>query len=134
MHSVWMAFRECGWPSWLCLLMGLAGLAAGFVGLVLLATKLRGAAWIAGGIAVFLGLSTVGVGVVGRQVGLAKVEAILGDPDLGIDPSQLERIRAAGYQEASQCVSVGAGAGALPFVMGAFAVGIGLALRKKTPA
>src|SRR5262249_55930128 len=122
MHDMWMAFRECGWASWLCLLIGFGGIAAGFVGVVLLATKARGAAWIVGSIAVMLGFGAIGVGVLGRQMGLARMEeALEGD---GIDPSQKATIRAIGTEEAGQCVKVGVGTGALPFLLGALAVGV----------
>jgi hypothetical protein len=126
------AFRECGWAAWLCLLIGFAGSGVGLVGVVLLAAKQRGAAMGAGVIAVALGALAMGAGVVGQQSGLSRMEAALSGTS--IDPSQKERIRAVGTLEASRCISVGAGTGALPFLLGAVAVGLGLALRKQPAA
>jgi hypothetical protein len=40
-------------------------------------------------------------------------------------------ILAVGREEAAQCVKVGADAGALPLVLGALAVGLGLAIGRK---
>src|SRR5277367_3865602 len=115
------AFQECGWAAWLCLLIGFVGSGVGLAGLVLLATKVRGVAAVAGGVAIALGVLAVGAGFFGQHTGLAMTEAALsGD---SVDPAQKERIRAVGTAEAGQCVKVGAATGALPFVMGAVAVG-----------
>ncbi len=122
------ALRECGWAAWLCLLIGFAGAGVGIVGVILLATKARGAAMGAGVVALALGVLAVGTGIFGQQSGLARMESAISGTS--IDPSQKERIRAVGTVEAAQCVSVGVATGALPFLMGAIAVGLGLALRK----
>jgi|HubBroStandDraft_2_1064218.scaffolds.fasta_scaffold1442555_1 hypothetical protein len=122
------AFRECGWAAWLCLLIGFVGIGVGIAGLVLLATKARKAATVAGVVALALGFLAMGAGLLGRQSGLAVMEAAISGTS--VDPSQKERIRALGTAEAAQCVNVGAATGALPFLMGAVAVGLGLALRK----
>jgi hypothetical protein len=122
------AFRECGWAAWLCLLIGFAGIGVGLVGVILLATKARGAATGAGVAAIALGVLAVGTGLFGQHTGIARMEAAISGT--AIDPSQKERIRAVGNAEAGQCVAVGAATGALPFVMGAIAVALGLSLRK----
>jgi hypothetical protein len=69
------AFRDCGMASWLSLLIGLAGAAAGVVGLVLLGTTKRGAARVAGAVAALLGVLALVTGVVGRQMHLSEVTA-----------------------------------------------------------
>jgi hypothetical protein len=70
----------------------------------------------------------VGTGFLAQHTGLARTEeAIAG---AAIDPSQKARIRAVGTVEAGRCVTVGAGTGALPFLLGTVAVALGLALRK----
>jgi hypothetical protein len=125
-----LTFQECGWTAWLCLLIGLVGVGAGLLGFVLLGAKVRVGAWIAGGAAIVLGVTAVGAGLLGQQLGLRATEsAVAGE---SVDASQKARILAVGAEEAAQCVKVGAAAGALPLVMGALAVGIGLALRQKT--
>lgn len=132
MHSVLEAFKACGWAAWLALLAGTAGIGTGLVGAAMLATKARGFAWIPGAVAVLLGLGAVSVGLLGRSMGLARVDEALGYPGVEIDATQREMIRRVGTEEANQCVTIGASLGALPFVIGAAAVGIGLALRNKT--
>ena len=129
MHEAWLSFRECGWASFLCLLIGVLGMGVGFVGVVLLATRARGAAWIVGAVAAVLGVLALGAGLLGRATGLQRTEAAISGSS--VDPSQKERIRAIGAEEASQCIAVGAATGALPFLTGALALGIGLSLRKK---
>jgi hypothetical protein len=129
MHAAYESFRECGWASFLCVLIGMMGVVVGLVGVVLLATKARNGAWIVGTVALALGVLSLGAGLLGRATGLARTEAALSGAS--VDASMKERIRAQGMEEANQCISVGAAAGALPFVMGALAVGIGLAVRKK---
>jgi hypothetical protein len=131
MQVAWAAFRDCGWASWLCLLIGFAGTGAGIVGVGLLACVAwrRGASAI-GVVALALGVLALGSGLLGRQTGLGNTEAALASA--GIDPSQMMRIRAEGAREANQCVFIGAGTGAVPFVLGAITVGIGLALRRES--
>ncbi|WP_437544867.1 hypothetical protein WME97_37215 [Sorangium sp. So ce367] len=131
MLGVLEAFKACGWAAWLALLAGTAGIGIGLAGAGMLATKARGMAWIPGAVAVLLGLSAVSVGLLGRSMGLARVEEALGYPGVEIDATQREMIRRVGTEEANQCVNIGASLGALPLVIGAAAVGIGLALRNK---
>ncbi len=134
MSSAFEVFKDCGWPAWICVLLGAAGLTAGFVGLVFLLTRARSVAWIPGAIALLLGGGALSMGVVGRQWGLSRMEEALTSARGEIDPSQEQRIREQGTIEAGHCVSVGFGAGSLPFVMGGLAVAIGLVLRKKPAA
>jgi disulfide bond formation protein DsbB len=128
MHASWMAFRECGWPSFLCLLIALIGLGVGFLGVILLLTRSRNAAAILGVVAIVLGVATLGAGFIGRQRGLALSEAAVSDTSF--DPSQRARILAMGEAEATQCIKVGSVMGALPFLLGALAAAVGLATRK----
>ncbi len=134
MHSAFEVFKDCGWPAWICVLLAAGGLTGGFVGLVFLATRARSVAWIPGAIALVLGGSAVGMGLVGQQWGLSRMEEALTSAKGQIDPSQEQRIREQGGIEAGHCVNVGVGAGALPFLMGGLAVAIGLTLRKKASA
>lgn len=124
-----MALKECGWPAFLCLLFGGAGIAAGFIGMMLLLTKARRIAWFVGLVAALLGLSAIAGGLLGRQLGLARLESALVSAD--IEPALRDRIREVGTAEAGQCVTIGAGAGALPILFGLFGLGIGLLVRKK---
>ena len=129
MHDAYEAIRDCGWAGWLCLLIALPGLAAGVIGLVMLQTKARGSAWVAGVVAAGLGLGALGTGVAGRQLDIARV--IAATSSHAIDPSQRDRIRAVGLEEANQCVRIGTISGGLPFALGALAIGVGLATRKR---
>lgn len=127
MQSVWAAFRDCGWASWLCLLLGLAGTCAAIVGVALLASNGRRGSAVVGGVAIALAVLALGSGVVGRQAGLGNMEEALAAVN---DPSMVLRIRAEGTQEANQCVFVGAGTGALPFLLGAMTLAIGFARKR----
>lgn len=131
MHSAFEVFKDCGWAAWLCVLLGFAGIAAGFVGLVFLLTRARSVAFIPGAIGLLLGGGAIGMGLVGQQWGLSRMEAALTSARGEIDPSQEQRIREQGSLEAGHCLTVGFGTGALPFVMGGLAVAIGLVVRKK---
>lgn len=129
MSDAFEAFKECGSGAWLCLLLGVMGAAAGITGAVLLATTTLRAARIAGSIAIAFGVLSLGAGLLARQMGLTLVEgAVAGE---SIDPAQKARILAVGRAEANQCIKIGAATGALPFVLGALAVGVGLGLRKE---
>jgi hypothetical protein len=129
MHSAYESFRDCGWAAWLCLLIGLAGAAAGVLGVALFAGKVRGAARVFGILALAAGVLSLGTGLVGRETGLSRTRAAVSGES--IDPSQRARILALGAEEANQCIAVGAATGALPFILGALAVGLGLALQKE---
>ena len=109
---------------------------AGFVGLLFLATSARRHAWIPGAFAVLFGLAGVSAGFLGRAVGLARMEAIFADPEMaeGLSAQDKARIREMGTQEAGQCVKIGGFSAALPLLLGAASVGIGLAVRKKSAA
>lgn len=129
MISILHSLRDCGWAAWLCVLIGLAGTLAGLVGVVLGAFRKRGPASFLGVVAIALGLLAVGTGMGGRVLAESKVESVL--VGAAINPSMKERIRAEGMAEASQCVVIGGFTGALPFLLGAVAMAIGLALQKK---
>jgi hypothetical protein len=131
MHAAWEAFHDCGWAAWLCLLIGLLGTCVGVLGVALLATNRRSAAQAVGAFAIGVGILSFGAGVLGRVTGMRNVEAALSSGT--IEPSLAAEIRAEGTHEAGQCVTVGAGCGALPVLLGALAAGIGLALQKEPP-
>lgn len=133
MHGPLEAVKECGWAAFLAIFVGAAGVAVGVIGLVLLATRSRSAAWIPGAIAVLLGLGAVAAGVVGRQIGMSRVEEFVSSPSPDIDPHQRQMMLELGTMEANQCVKVGFTLGALPFVLGLVAVGLGLAVGRRPP-
>lgn len=126
------AFRDCGAFAFLCLLIAAAGMTAAFVGVVLLLTKARRAAWIPGIIAVLAGFGAIGAGVLGRQLGMARVEAAVATP--GLEERDIRMLRAEGEKEANQCVKIGFATGSLPFLLGGVAVAVGLVVRKKSDA
>ncbi len=128
MGGPWTTFQECGSPAWLCLLLSLPALGAAVVALALAVGKTRGTARIVGLVAVCLGVAVLGVGALGRQMGLAKTEGALSGAS--IDDETKARIRAEGTKEANGCVEVGGVLGALPLLLGAAAIVVGLAAAK----
>lgn len=130
MAGGWWIFQECGWPSWLCLL--LAALAFTLV-VIAFGAALLGArtslllAWLALGFS----LSPLGMGAAGVEVGRARVDRALSGPF--VDTSQSERIRAEGYREAGSCVAVGGAFSALPLLLAAATLATAYALRRKPP-
>ncbi len=126
MQGALVSFRECGWPGWLCLFFGMAGLGLGSLGAVLALMKLRTAANVSGGIAMALGVLAVVTGIIGRIHGENVVNGVLDS----VDPGQRDLILAQGMKEAAQCVRVGVGTSILPFVLGAVAVVIGMSVKR----
>jgi hypothetical protein len=129
MGGLLSSFRDCGWPAWLCLLIGFLGAGSGSLGLLLGALRKPLAARVFGAMTLVLGLLAVTTGFVGQSLGNAQTEAALsGD---SVTPDQKALIRAEGTREASQCVPVGAGTAALPLLLGALGIGLGFASQKK---
>ena len=127
MHSVLRSFNDCGWPAFLCVLIGAVGLILGGVGALLGALKSHTSARVLGGMAVVLGLLAGCTGLVGKVRG----ESVVAEVTAGnnISPDQRERIRAEGMKEAAQCVTIGLGTAALPVVLGVLAVALGMGLQ-----
>ncbi|HET7539622.1 MAG TPA: hypothetical protein VFK05_07115 [Polyangiaceae bacterium] len=128
MAKAWWAFQECGWPSWLCLLLTLLGFA--------LAVAVFGAALLRARTSVLLGwmalgfaLSPLAAGALGQESGRAKVDGVLSAPS--IDATQRERIRLEGYREAQSCVAVGGALSTPPLLLAAAALVTAYALRRK---
>lgn len=120
MSEAWYAFQSCGWPAWICLLLGIlaAPLALG----ALLAGLLRSSwsrllAWAALGVS----LAPPAMGAIGQQRGRALTDSVIDSP--AVDPEVRERIREEGYKEAAACLTVGGVTGAVPlaFALGALA-------------
>jgi len=96
--------------------------------MVVAALRVRVATLLAGA-ALGVALLPAGVGVVGRSLGRAKVNAVLSGG--GFDPEQRERVRVEGYSEANSCVVVGGALTAVPFSLAVIAFGTAYALRRK---
>jgi hypothetical protein len=129
MHSVYQSVQMCGSAAWLSVLLGLAGTIMGLIGVGMLAGESRRSAPRLGVIAIVLGLVAVGAGLVEQQMARSIMQAALASPTL--DPSQKGLVIGRGTLGASRCVTVGAVSATLPFVLGALAVGLGIALRRK---
>jgi len=128
MEGGWQLFQQCGWPSWFSLLLGLVAFALSIVALAVALFRARARRFIAW-LALIVALLPLGVGALGMQLGRAKLErAISGGM---IDPSQRERIRDLGYQEAESCVAVGGAFSAAPLLFALIAVVLGYALPRK---
>ena len=119
--------RECGGPAWLAILLsGLALATAAAALIVTLTVRARAAGLGVAIVALMLSLSIGVLGLLGKSWGLRKMEEALQGDGIGIDPSQMARIRAEGTQEASECVSVGLIFMLLPLLIsgGALTVGV----------
>ena len=125
-------FRDCGIWSFLCLFIGAMGLLAGVVGVALALTKARGAAWIPGAIAVLAGLAAISGGLMGRQMGLARLEAAIASAADELTPDDKRRLREQGHKEANGCIPIGFVTGSGPLLLGGISVAVGLLLRKKS--
>jgi len=124
----WWAFQECGWPSWLSLLLSALAFAFSIAafGLALLRAHAPvGMAWLAVGFA----LSPLGMGAMGEQIGRSRVDRVISGPFA--DASQRERIRAEGYREARSCVAVGSTLSVPSLLLASVALASAYALRRK---
>lgn len=108
------AFRECGPPAFVILLMAVVGLLLGLVAFAIAFARPK-IGLIVGSIALLLAFATPIAGVVGMARGRAKVEEALRGGS--VDPAYEERIRQQGNLEASQCTSLGAFGSALPLLV-----------------
>src|SRR5262245_51608491 len=103
MAELWWSFAQCGWAAWMVLLLSIFGSAFGMVALIVAIIRPRAGVYVAAG-ALALALAAPAMGAVGQQMGRQKVNAVLSSDD--IDPSEVERIRAQGYSEAAQCITI----------------------------
>jgi hypothetical protein len=129
--SVWHVFQECGFSSWLCLLAGLAAGALSVAAIVVALLRLRVATLLAG-VALGVALLPSAVGVIGRSLARARVDAVLSDE--GIDPDQRARIRVEGYGEADGCLVVGGALTVVPFSLAIIALAAAYASRRSQSA
>lgn len=131
MARVWWAFQECGWPSWLSLLLATLAFAAvvAAFGAALLRTR---ASVLLAWLALAFALSPLGVGAAGVEIGRAKVDQVLSLPFT--DASQRERIREEGHREAGSCLAVGGMFSVPPLLLAAVALATAYALRRKPVA
>jgi hypothetical protein len=128
MGEVWRTFAACGWPSWIVLLLSMVGSAAGMVALAVAIFR-PSAGLVVAGVALAFALSAPAMGTVGQYIGRQKVDAALSGNS--IDPSVVERIRAQGYSEAAQCITVGVGGSSVPLGFGALGLIVALVRRKQ---
>ncbi len=131
MPNVWMLFHQCGWPSWFSLALGLA--TSVFSAIVLGVALLRGRAavlpsWLALAAAFF----PVAAGALGMALFRTKVDRLLTSGSL--DPSQIERLRAEGYDEAAGCVAIGGAFTALPLLLAGIALAVAYGSRRRDDA
>jgi len=122
-------FCDCGWASFVILLVTALGLLLGLIALILGAMR-KG--WTAAGLAIVvvcLAMLDGAVGVGGMLYGRNMVEGAVSG--VSIDPAQKKRIMEQGYSEAQTCVTAGALNGGLLLVIGLAGIGLGLALKKK---
>lgn len=124
MGSVWMAFRDGGWPNFVIVFFGLVGLVAGLAAAITAAVGGR-AARALGVVAVALAVVVLGLGAFGVVHGRGQADRATEDPGSGLARAQLERIRRVGYLEARSCAKFGLGAALVPLLGGAIALHLG---------
>lgn len=117
------SFRECGWPAFGALAVGIFATLIAVVALAIALTKGR-AGVILGIAALAIALGAPGVGIFGMFYGRQVVDDALRGPV--VTPEFREQIRATGYAEAGQCVPVGATIGVLPMLLAGIAIAVGL--------
>lgn len=123
------SFQNCGWASFLMLFMGLMGLTACVLALVLTMMRRPVGGMIAAGAGIGLAIMSFGTGPLGAMYGRQVTDSVVDSP--AIDPAQRERIRQQGYLEANSCVSVGLSLGAMPLAAGAIALAVALRAKRK---
>ncbi len=121
------SFRECGWPAFLSLGLGILATLVGVVALSMALLKPR-ASLVVGVFALASALGAPGAGVLGMVLGRQQTDAALAGP--AISPDQKELIRVEGYREAGLCVPVGASLGVLPMVMAGLAIAVAVVKQK----
>ncbi|MEO8799642.1 MAG: hypothetical protein ABI551_17240 [Polyangiaceae bacterium] len=130
MASLWMSFRECGFMAFVILFLSVLGLVAAVASLaVVLAVQNRRLAIGVSLVTLLLGISSLAAGAMGQAWGRGVVEKAIA----GLSPEEVTVIRAQGYKEAGQCVSLGEGGGALPLVFGLVLLGASF-LKKDDPS
>ena len=122
------AVRECGWPAYLCLLLGGFASLSAVAALVMLGSKDRRRAWQV----VLAALLGFGVGSLGVQLGRKAVEEALKTAPSHIDAEMAKELRAKGYAEAAQCQVIAEKTSSVPLFLGLLALGVGLLIRKQT--
>ncbi|HLM72071.1 MAG TPA: hypothetical protein VK459_05260 [Polyangiaceae bacterium] len=123
------SFKNCGWASFLMLFMGLMGLTACVLALVLTLMRRPVGGMISAGASLVLALMSFGTGPLGAMYGRQVTDSVVDSN--AIDPSRREQIRQMGYQEADACIPVGLSLGATPLVAGVIALAVALRAKKR---
>ncbi len=124
-------FRNCGWAAFGVLGVGMLATLLGVVALALAINKPRGGILL-GIVALAMSLGAPGVGVLGMIQGQHVTDAAVSGAS--IDPAFKEKIRLQGYEEAGQCLPVGASMGVLPLIVAGIAIAVGAMRKKQMPA
>lgn len=124
------SFRNCGWPAFAALGMGSLAMVAGIVALALALIKPR-VGIIVAVLAAAVSLGPAGIGFLGMLWGRQQVDSILASGV--VDAESTERIRVAGYEEAAQCIPVGATISAVPVLLAGVALAVAFVRKKNEP-
>lgn len=119
-------FRECGWPAFAVLGLGVVAVLAGLIALAVAIFRPK-VGLVLGVMALAVSCSVPAMGAGGTVIGRGAVDSAVSGG--AVDPAQAERIRQLGYQEAAQCTTLGASFGALPLLLALAAIAVG-ALRR----
>jgi hypothetical protein len=122
--------HECGLISFAILALGGLALAVCLVAVALALWKPR-VGLVLSVLAVAASCGVPALGVVGTMYGRSITEGAISGAS--IDPDVKARIREAGYAEAAQCTTLGAGTGALPILLSFAALSVAF-LRRQTRA
>jgi hypothetical protein len=123
------SFKNCGMGALAMLFLGLFGLLACVLALLLTMTRKAMAGIISAAAAIALALLSFAAGPAFAMYGRSVTDNAVSTAGLSV-PDQ-ERLRAAGYAEAESCVSVGLSLGAMPLVAGVIALLVAIRARKR---
>lgn len=122
------SFRECGWPAFVAAGAGTLAILMAVAALSLALVKPRTGLTL-GILAMVMSCGPAGIGFAGMLYNRHQIDTILTSGVVSADKT--EEIRAVGYHEAGQCVSVGGTIAVLPFVLAGLAIAIGLGTVRK---
>ncbi len=121
MADFWLSFRDCGSAAYIIVLLtNLALVDAIASAVVVFGTKHRQLGVTLSAITLCLGVAILAAGEYGQLSGRARTNDALQSvgESTAIEASTREEIRAEGYKESAQCVSIAVDASVLPLVFG----------------
>jgi len=115
------AFRACGAPAYMVLVVALLGVMVGLAAIVGAAIPWRRAGVIGAALALGLGVACLAIGAIGMYRGRALAERAV-QAAAAVHPAMKARIVEQGYSDAAQCIDVGTVGAWAPAVLGLLAL------------